>query len=673
MPANSKIEQILKSLIFIGLLALVIIIFSQKIQFTSSDLGRHLENGKMIWQDQQLLFTNFYSYTEPNASFINHHWLAGIIFYGLYLLGGFKLLSAFNVLVAVITFGLIFNFTRKKSSFYLASTLALPVIFLLSERVEVRPEIFSYLFLILTWILIDRVATDKKYRRLLWLLPLFLVWVNIHIYFFLGLALLGFKLAAEFLPGFLATTGQFKGRLYAAWAVAKPWGKTFIYVALVCLINPNTWRGLLYPFNILRNYGYEIAENKSIFYLSHLLINYNFAIFKFLLFLLIVSFLIHYLIVKKISIFDIFLAIFFSALALFASRNLVLFGLISWVLISQNLTPLQSFVQNLLPLSFTYLRRFSFIPIGILLGAIILSGVYLIFDYSQQSNFIKTELGWGLVNGSADSVEFFQNNALEGPIFNNYDLGSALTFWLYPSERVFVDNRPEAYSNRFFTEIYKPMQTDYQKWQMFNEQYKFKTIYFSYTDSTPWAQQFLSAILSDADWSLVYFDRYVVILVNKKATAAAKVERLALDVWAFRDRLRALVTASDLKGKFQLASLALMAGQSDLAGEIYQEISFNYPGNRQVLSAFAYLYAASSDRATLTRSLGYFQKSLEAGYRLPGIYNQMGLVNWQLGEYQKAEANWRSALHLDKHDASALYYLNQLKTLQTQGQVPLFD
>jgi len=673
MFTKQKTEKLLKSLIFIGLFALVVIIFSQKIQFTSSDLGRHLENGKMVWQDQQLLFTNFYSYTEPNAPFINHHWLAGIIFYGLYLLGGFKLLSAFNVLVAIITFGLVFNFAKKKSNFYLVGALALPVIFLLSERVEVRPEIFSYLFLILTWILVDRVATNRKYRRLLWLLPLFLVWVNIHIYFFLGLALLGFKLVTEFLPAFAAATGQFKERLCTAWVVAKPWGKTFIYVALVCLINPNTWRGLFYPFNILRNYGYEIAENKSIFYLSHLLINYNFAIFKFLLFLLIISFFVNYLIVKKISLFDIFLAIFFSALALFASRNLVLFGLVSLVLISRNLTPVQSFVRELLPLSLTYLRRFSLIPIGILLTAILLSGVYLVFDYSQQSNFIKNEPGWGLVRGSADSAEFFRSQALEGPIFNNYDLGSALTFWLYPSKRVFVDNRPEAYSHDFFTEIYKPMQTNNAKWQKYNDQYKFRTIYFAYNDSTPWAQQFLSTILSDPDWSLVYFDRYVVILVNKKAATETKLKGLSLDVWAFRDRLRALVAASDLKGKFQLASLALMAAQPDLAGEIYQEISFNYPGNRQVLSAFAYLYAASSDRATLIRSLNYFQKSLAAGYRLPGVYNQMGLVNWQLGEYQKAEANWHSALSLDKHDASALYYLNQLKTLQVQGQVPLFD
>ena len=671
MFTRETVEKFLKNLIFVGFLALVIIIFSQKIQFTSSDLGRHLENGKVVLQNHQVLFTNFYSYTEPAMRFINHHWLTGLIFYGLYLLGGFKLLSLFNVLLAIIIFSLTFKLAQQKSDFYLASLVALPVIFLLSERVEVRPEIFSYLFLILTWSALDRTAADKKYRRLLWLIPLFIFWVNIHIYFFIGLALVGFKLAAEFIPAFWSARGQFRSRLSAAWVAARPWAKNFGYVTIACLINPNTWRGLLYPFNIFQNYGYEIAENKSIFYLGHLILNDNFAIFKFLLFALAASFLAAYLIDKKINVFELFIAFFFSLLALFASRNLALFGLVSFILISHNLMPLISASERVFTISVERRKKIRLVLVGILLLAISISGLYLLTDYPNRSRFIKTAPGWGLTTSSADSLKFFKDNSLAGPIFNNYDLGSALIFWLYPQEKVFVDNRPEAYSNDFFTKVYKPMQTDYTKWQMYSNQYKFQTVYFAYTDSTPWAQQFLSSILSDNDWALVYFDRSTVILINKKSTDAAKVKSLAMDVWSFRARLRELAANSDLKGKFQLASLAQAAAHPDLAKEIYQEITFDYPANRQVLSSLAYLYAASSDPASLNRSLDYFNRSLAAGYKLPGVYDQIGLVYWQMGQYQKAEANWRSALQLDSHDVSALYYLNQIKSLQAQGKLPL--
>jgi hypothetical protein len=597
-------------------------------------LGRHLENGEIIWQNPAILFQNFYSYTEPSLPFVNHHWFSGIIFYAIYLVGGFRLLSVFNILLILAAFILAFNFARKKAGFYLSAWIAIPVIFLLSERVEVRPEIISYLLLIVTWLIIDHVATRKNYRLLWWLVPLFILWVNCHIYFFLGLALLGFQVASEFLPPFLKEDGHFKRRLLVGWLTAKPWIKNFIYVTLACLVNPNTWRGLLYPFNIFHNYGYEIAENKSIFYLSNLSINYNFTIFKILLGLLLFSLAINFLITRKIRLFDLFITIFFSFLALFASRNLALYGLVSLILISHNLaSPLNSLKDNLFnPDWLTKSRPYLAV---ILLLVIMVSGLYLFVNFLTQTNFIKSSRGWGLYEGSIDSAQFFKANNLSGPIFNNYDLGSALIFWLYPQEKVFVDNRPEAYSESFFTKIYKPLQTDPLKWQDYNAQYKFKTIYFSYTDSTPWAQQFLRTILNDQHWALVYFDRFTIILVNKESTDPATIKKLSLDVWAFRQRWRELAATSDLREKFHLADLAQAAGQNDLAGEIYQEILFDYPDNRQVLVSFGYLYASSQDATGLNRALNYFNRALTAGYSLPGVYNQNGLINGVLANTKK--------------------------------------
>ncbi|MFA5184498.1 MAG: hypothetical protein WC456_03130 [Patescibacteria group bacterium] len=672
MFQEAKIERLLKSLIFIGLLALVVIIFSQQIKFTSSDLGRHLENGRIVWQDRQVLFTNFYSYTEPDQLFVNHHWLSGVIFYAVYLLGGFKLLSVFNILLILAAFSLAFNLARRKAGFYVASLLSIPAIFLLSERVEVRPEIVSYLFIILSLVIIDSAATSKRYGRLWWLVILSAVWVNIHIYFFIGLALIGFKAAAEFLPPFSRPAGGLKDRLAAGWLAAKPWIKTFIYASLAGLLNPNTWRGLLYPFNIFQNYGYEIAENKSIFYLGSLMINHNFAVFKFLLLLLILSFLLYYLVIKKLNLFELFLALFFSSLAFFASRNLSLFALTALILISVNLAALRNYLQAERP-SLALLWRRSLWPYGagLSLALILLALPYLLTDYARQGSFIKNAPGWGLAAGSTDSIEFFRERGLSGPVFNNYDLGSALIFWLYPDERVFVDNRPEAYRYDFFTEIYKPLQSDPAKWRAFSDIYKFKTVYFAYTDSTPWAQDFLRFILADQDWALIYFDRATVILVNKKLTTADIIKESSLDVWAFRARLRELAAQSDQQAKFQLGYLAQAAQQPDLAAEIYQGMLFANPDNRQVLVSFGYLYAAQADAGSLNRSLDYLRRALELGYELPGLYDQMGLIEWQRGAYQKAEAYWRSALKLDRKDAAARYYLDQIKSLQSQGKLSL--
>jgi len=53
------------------------------IDFTQ-DLGRHLKLGEIIIQTGRVPSTNLFSYTYPQFSFINHHWLSEVIFYVLY-------------------------------------------------------------------------------------------------------------------------------------------------------------------------------------------------------------------------------------------------------------------------------------------------------------------------------------------------------------------------------------------------------------------------------------------------------------------------------------------------------------------------------------------------------------------------------------------------------------
>jgi len=58
--------------------------------------------------------------------------------------------------------------------------------------------------------------------------------------------------------------------------------------------------------------------------------------------------------------------------------------------------------------------------------------------------------GFGLVQGNNQSAQFFIDNNIKGPLFNNYDIGGYLIYHFYPQEKVFTDNRPEAYSVSFF-------------------------------------------------------------------------------------------------------------------------------------------------------------------------------------------------------------------------------
>ena len=104
----------MKKIVFVGLLGLIVLIFLQKTDLTSSDLGRHLNNGRVLFDNHDILFKNAYSYTEPDFPFINHHWLYGVIVYSVYKLSGFSGLTIFNIFLVLITFSLVFFISVQK-------------------------------------------------------------------------------------------------------------------------------------------------------------------------------------------------------------------------------------------------------------------------------------------------------------------------------------------------------------------------------------------------------------------------------------------------------------------------------------------------------------------------------------------------------------------------------
>jgi len=239
---------------------------------------------------------------------------------------------------------------------------------------------------------------------------------------------------------------------------------------------------------------------------------------------------------------------------------------------------------------------------------------------------------------------------------------------LYGQEKVFVDNRPEAYSVSFFKDVYVPMQENPSIWQKIEDKYKFKTIMFAHTDATPWANTFMQFILQDEDWALVYFDRYYVVLVNRGEYSQEFIEENEISDLMFRDRLRLLASDSSLNAKFSLANLANTFNYDYLAKEIYQKIILTNPYSNRAIFSFASLYASLGNSEDLNKALDYYNRGLKVSPKMPGMYGQMGLIYWKLENYVKAEEYFKKALR--KGDSSAKDYLQQIEALKKEGKLP---
>ncbi len=626
----------LKILIILSVIALTALIYFQKGDFSSIDLGRHLKNGQIVWSNPAVLFNNFYSYTEADFPFINHHWLSGAIFWLFYLIGGFKILTVLNIFIGILTILIIFKLAVKKSNFILASILALPVIMLLSERVDIRPEMFSYLFIVITYYLLENFRANGYDKKLIWLIPMFLIWANTHIYFFIGLFLASLTILEQLI---LKTKGA----------------RNFFYITLsiwtACLLTPNFIKGLLYPFNIFKQYGYDIVENKSPFYLQNLMVDCNIDIFKILLALLAISFIVA-AVKRKIDFYDLVISLFFSALACLYIRNLPLFGLMILPIMARNYF-----------IIFKNSDKKQTAALSVVLFFYIFVFCFIIHDNSGEKKFISKNFGLGVNQTTLDSIKFYRDNNLSGPIFNNYDFGGALIFWLFPFEKAFVDNRPEAYSTDFFNQTYKPMMQDENKWLEASGQYGINLIYFTHTDGTPWAKQFLAERLRDENWPLIYFDNYAVIMAKNNEKNQDIIKKHEIDGQKFSSRLGELLTTAGYNEKLHLANFAELYGDNNSAENIFNEILSNNPNDGKILASLGYLYAGGDNKQNILKSLDYFNKAIYNGYKLPGIYNQMGLNYWALADYGEAKNMWRKALRFDSGNEHAKYYLNQANQL----------
>jgi len=510
---SEKSKKLIKLGIFLLLLTWLGFLMAEKVDLTTADLGRHLQNGRWVVENHFNLLEknspvheNFYSYTEPDFQVPNHHWGSGVLFYFIYKLSGFSGLSLFYILLSLATFSIFFYIAKRESNFTVVALLSSLLLPLIAERREIRPEIFSYFLAgAFLWALWKSQKKELASSRLFVLPVLMVFWVNLHVYFFLGFFLIGVFWLIETIPLFFAKLEDAEFLEKAARFKNLSW--VLFLSILASLLSPFGLKGLLYPLEIFKNYGYTIVENKSVWFVGNYgIVNSNFLLIKVVLVLTILSFVLLYVVDrKKISQRYLIFAVFFGAMGWLAIRNFTLLGFFALPILAFNL-------QNI----FTPDRQVNS-PVkenGLALVYIAVA-IFAAFANYQFASIHSSDRGIGLLPGTQSAAEFLKNENIAGPIFNNYDIGGYLIFNLPGSEKVFVDNRPEAYPDSFFSEIYKPMQENPAIFEKIDQEYNFNTIVFSARDITPWGMNFLKMIKDDPDWAQVYSDDYAVIYLKK--------------------------------------------------------------------------------------------------------------------------------------------------------------
>jgi hypothetical protein len=139
----------------IAVFALILIFYGSLITYkitlpAAEDLPRQMINGKdIIAGNFDVIYKNAYSYTNPDHAFANHHWLYGVFAYGLHSLAGYEGIVIFKIITLTFAFCLLFYIATRKANFWLVALFSIPTIIIIAGRSSARPEMFSWLFIVL--------------------------------------------------------------------------------------------------------------------------------------------------------------------------------------------------------------------------------------------------------------------------------------------------------------------------------------------------------------------------------------------------------------------------------------------------------------------------------------------------------------------------------------------
>ena len=431
-------------------------------KLSNYDIWWHLKTGELILQNGKVPYTDWYTYTNPDAEWIDLHWGFQIVAALLFKIGGSAALVVFKSLVATITFAVCLSITKRNWPIWQTVVIWLGPILIFAGRYYVRPEILSLCFFACTLGILHH---SIKNARWLWLLPILQVfWVNVQ-----GLFVLQFVVMACFLVDQL-------GLRFFSMATSKPdignvvdheiscssrglvdLKKFAISLALTLvasLINPYGFRGATFPLVLFqkvrgqeREFFYQFASElegiDTILERSGLALLTDLTPLLMLLMTvaIAISFFALFFMGKGINVYRLLLFLGFAYLTWNMSRNSTFYAIAGGMILRMNFGEIAEML-------YTGAQSFRIpkILLAACLGTLIISIPTNIYSHFRRS-FVPRTFGFGQADWYPQrACEFINSNADKMPD-NVYawHIGCAakVIYHVAPKKKVFVDARLE--------------------------------------------------------------------------------------------------------------------------------------------------------------------------------------------------------------------------------------
>lgn len=484
------------------LIAIVFIaIFTMAVRVPAdSDTWWHLRSGQYIVENQTIPTTDPFSHTRAGQLWIDHGWLAQIFWYGLYAVGGWAAMAL--ALAVLVTIAFRFVWRQIEANVFVAACCMILGAIVSSVVWAARPQLISLVLTAVVAFLLDRFKR-REGSLLPWLPLVMLLWANIH-----GGFAIGFMLMLAYLSGEAANhLTRHRGDPVASWSRLKHLLLVLGLSLAVVVVNPHTWRMWLYPFQTvgigaLREFIQEWQSPNF-----HLPYVQPFALMVVLVIVAMAR------AGRQADWTDLALVVLWTGWALFAARNIAVFGLVVTPILARYADlawtrQWQAWGYDRVPFSNRgRASRQGSRPVlnWLLLGLIIIAAlVKVALPLTPQAN-LKAEQD----SLPSEAVEFIRQEQPPGPLFNSYNWGGYLIFKLWPDYPVYIDGRTDLYDDTFIRRYLSVMVADEAWEQILNE----GGINLVLVEQNSTLAKFLKL---DSDWTELHRDEKAVIYARRE-------------------------------------------------------------------------------------------------------------------------------------------------------------
>jgi hypothetical protein len=417
-------------------LAIALISILTFVPLSQNDFWLQAAIGRMILQTGEIPHTVLFPFTWVRDNPFNaHEWLPSIAFHLLDKTLGYDGLlfvqGALGLALFALCLGLAYRMTRSTAVALLFACLAMAVA---NYRHYLRPEIFALLLFVAELHVLTIYRLRGDWRRLLYALPIAIVWANTH-----GSFLVGPIIAAIFALGEAAESVRRNAnrataqRLRGGVTVGAPYAITALAMLLVSLLNPLGIELLHFALalsgsEVTKTFIREWLPTFSAYFMGR-------PAFPIFIGSMAVTLAVVVACRRRLTVTDVLLLAAFLVLALTRSRFVVLFGFASLAVCTRLL--------GAGPWRAGWERAALGISVGVSLVGIALAlrfgNAYGAFPFHAQSTDLTEPM-----------IAQLSKPGMQGNVFNSYELGAELIYRTYPRLRPSIDSRIDSYGDRYF-------------------------------------------------------------------------------------------------------------------------------------------------------------------------------------------------------------------------------